>query len=142
MADNQQFPKLGVSACVWRDGRVLIIQRAKPPLVGHWSLPGGHVEPGETVLDAAHRELREETGIAADLRHLVGLYDLIRRDDAGAIAVHYAIACYAGHWRAGEAMASSDAAAVRWALPEALDGLAFTPNVREAIARGKTLLVL
>jgi ADP-ribose pyrophosphatase YjhB (NUDIX family) len=142
MSIAQQFPRLGASACVFRDGRVLIVQRAKPHAEGMWSLPGGHVEPGETALAAAQRELGEETGIAADLEHLVGLFDIIRRDDAGAVALHYVIACYAGRWRCGEAEAASDALAVRWVLPAELPDLAFAANVKEAIGRARTLLGL
>lgn len=139
MAHDQQFPRLGVSACVWRGPHVLIIQRRKPPLSGTWSLPGGHVEVGETVHEAARRELREETGIEAELDRLVGLYDLIRRDALGAVSVHYAIACFAGTWRSGEAAAASDALTVEWVDPDRLGNRPFTPNVREAIAEARRL---
>jgi len=139
MAHVQQFPRLGVSACVWRGSHVLIIQRRKPPLAGTWSLPGGHVEAGETVRAAAQRELREETGVEADLDRLVGIYDLIRRDAEGAISVHYAIACFAGAWRAGEPVPASDALTVEWADPDRLGNRPFTPNVREAIAEARRL---
>ncbi len=142
MTAPQQFPRLGASACVFRDGRVLIVQRGKEPGRGIWSLPGGHVEPGETALAAAQRELGEETGIAADLDHLVGLFDIVRRDDQGAVTLHYAIACYAGHWRSGEAAAAGDAMAVRWVVPDELSGLAFAPHVRQAIERARVLLRL
>jgi ADP-ribose pyrophosphatase YjhB (NUDIX family) len=142
MSIPQQFPKLGASACVFRDGRVLIVQRAKPPAERLWSLPGGHVEPGETARAAAQRELGEETGIAADLEHLVGLFDIIRRDDKGVVTLHYAIACYAGRWRSGEAAAASDALAVRWARLAELSGLALAPHVKDAIGRARMLLNL
>ncbi len=142
MSVPQQFPRLGASACVFRDGRVLIVQRAKPPAERLWSLPGGHVEPGETALAAARRELGEETGIAADLDHLVGLFDIVRRDEAGAVTLHYAIACYAGHWRSGEAAAAGDALAVRWVGLAELSGLALAPHVKDAIGRARTLLNL
>jgi len=142
MADLQQFPRLGVSACVWRGSRVLIIQRGKPPLIGTWSLPGGHVEVGETVREAARRELLEETGVDARLDHLVGLYDLIRRDAEGAVSVHYTIACYTGAWLTGEAVAASDALSVEWADPDRLGNRPFTPNVREAIGDARQLLRL
>ena len=142
MSTQQQFPRLGASACVFRDGRVLIVQRGKEPGRGIWSLPGGHVEPGETALEAAQRELGEETGIAADLAQLVGLYDIVRRGDQGAVTLHYAIACYAGHWASGEAAAAGDAMAVRWVLPEEMPGLAFAPHVKDAIGRARTLLKL
>ncbi len=142
MAGRQQFPRLGASACVWRGPRVLLIQRAKPPLVGVWSLPGGHVDAGETALDAARRELLEETGVTADLTQLAGLYEVIRHDEAGQVSVHFAIACYAGHWLAGEALAASDALSVRWVLPEEQGGMVFAPNVREAIGQARVLLGL
>lgn len=141
MTSSQQFPKLGASACVWRDGLVLLIERAKPP-VGMWSLPGGHVEPGETVEAAAHRELLEETGIEADFRHLVGVFDIIRRDAAGLLTLHYAVACFTGFARDGEAVAGGDAGQVRWADPDQLSGFALAPNIEDAVQRARALLKL
>jgi 8-oxo-dGTP diphosphatase len=137
MTNPQQFPKLGASACVWKDGKVLLVQRAKPPL-GQWSLPGGHVELGETAVAAAERELLEESGVTADLTAFVGLYEIILEKPA----FHYAIACYGGVWRSGAAHASSDALEAQWVAPAEFDSLDFAPNVREAIARARTLLGL
>jgi 8-oxo-dGTP diphosphatase len=137
MTHAQQFPKLGASACVWKDGKVLLVQRAKPPL-GLWSLPGGHVEFGETAVAAAARELLEESGVVADLTTFIGLYEIILEKPL----FHYAIACYGGVWRSGVAHASSDALEARWLAPAELDSLDFAPNVREAIARARTLLGL
>jgi len=135
MTDPQQIPRLGASACVWKWSKVLLVQRAKPPL-GLWSLPGGHVEMGETALAAAERELLEESGVTADLTAFIGLYEIIQEKPL----LHYAIACYGGVWRSGEAQASSDALEARWLAPAELDSLDFAPNVREAIARAQTLL--
>ena len=73
MTGLQQVPKLGVSAAIWRDGKVLLVERAKPPK-GIWAFPGGHVELGETLEEAAARELQEETGMTARLQSLLGLY--------------------------------------------------------------------
>jgi 8-oxo-dGTP diphosphatase len=137
MAHDQQLPKLGASACVWRDGQVLLIQRAKPP-IGIWSLPGGHVEFGETALAAALRELLEETGTIANLTAFVGLYEIIREKSA----IHYAVACYCGHWLSGEAVASSDALNARWISPSELYHLDFAPHITEAITRAQLLLKL
>ena len=137
MVRDRQLPKLGASACVWRGGRVLLIQRAKPP-IGIWSLPGGHVEFGETAHAAAMRELLEETGTTADLTAFVGLYEIIREKPA----VHYAVVCYCGHWLSGEAIASSDALSVRWVLPSELYHLDFALHITEAIARAQFLLKL
>lgn len=135
MTAPQQLPKFGASACVWKDGKVLLVQRAKPPL-GLWSLPGGQVEFGETALAAAERELLEESGVTADLTAFIGLYEIILEKPA----FHYAIACYGGMWRSGEARAASDALDARWLAPSEFDSLDFTPIVREAIARAQSLL--
>ena len=133
---EQQLPKLGVSACVWQGKRVLVIQRANPPFARMWSLPGGHVEAGETLLAAANRELFEETGVKAHLKHLAGMYTLAHPDGS------YMIACYTGRWKSGKGMASGDVMAARWALSAELGGLAFTPNARDAIERARLLLKL
>jgi 8-oxo-dGTP diphosphatase len=137
MARDQQLPKLGASACVWRDGQVLLIQRAKPP-IGVWSLPGGHVEFGETALAAATRELLEETGITANLGTFVGLYEIIGESPP----IHYAVLCYCGNWLSGETVASSDALSARWVSPSEFYHLDFAPHITEAIARAQLLLKL
>ena len=137
MTVAQQIPRLGASACVWKDGKVLLVQRAKPP-AGLWSLPGGHVEFGETALAAAGRELLEESGVMADLTEFVGLYEIIVEEPP----YHYAIACYCGFWRSGVARASSDALTAAWVSPAELQGIDFAPNVHEAIARAQMLLKL
>ena len=139
MATNRQFPTLGVSACNWRNDKVLLIQRAKPP-VGIWAFPGGHVEPGERLEDAAARELMEETGMTAAFSQLLGLYDVIRRDDAGILTVHYVIACYLGLAGPEMPVAASDAMSASFVDPEHLSGMALAPNISEAIRKAKTML--
>jgi 8-oxo-dGTP diphosphatase len=131
----QQLPKLGASACVWRAGQVLLIQRAKPP-VGLWSLPGGHVEFGETARAAAERELLEETGVVANLPEFVGLYEIIRASSS----LHFAVACYCGTWHSGEPVAASDALNAQWFPPSQLYHLDFVPHVLDAIARSQILM--
>jgi len=141
MTPLQQFPRLGASACVWRDGKVLLVERAKPP-AGLWSFPGGHVEPGESAAAAARRELFEETGLRAELEHFVGLYEIIRHGPGGGLVLHYAIACYAGLAEPGEPRAQSDARAVQWADPADLSRFALAPNIAAAAARARHLLNL
>ena len=139
MSSIRQFPTLGVSACIWRGGQVLLIQRAKPP-VGIWAFPGGHVEPGERLEAAVARELMEETGMTADFQQLLGLYDVIRRDAAGNVTVHYVIACYFGQAGPETPVAASDAMSAVFADPGRLGGYELAPNIAEAIRKAQDLL--
>ena len=132
------FPRLGVSACVWRNGKMLIAKRSKPPFKGVWSLPGGHVEVGEGLRDAARRELLEETGVEADLVTIIDVVEAIRRD-GDEVAAHYAIVCFGGWWLAGDARAGDDAEAVRWADFEELAHLPMTPGTLLLIAAARRL---
>ena len=133
-------PQAGVSICVVRDGRSLLVQRARQPLRGLWSLPGGRIEWGETLHRAALRELAEETGVEADIRVLLDSVDVIQRDQAGAVQYHYVLTTFGAVWRAGEPRAGSDAAAVCWAAASDLDDLAMTPGTDHLIRRAITLL--
>lgn len=133
MAPPQQFPRLGVSVCLLRGGEVLLVKRARPPALGYWSLPGGHVEWGETLRDAAARELREETGLGADLAALPRVVDAIRLGDDGEVVTHYAIAMFAGRWTGGEPQAGDDAAEVAWVPVADLGRLVLTPGILELV---------
>ena len=139
MTDSRQFPILGVSACIWRGDKVLLIQRAKPP-IGIWAFPGGHVEPGERLEDAAARELSEETGMTATFSQLLGLYDVIRHDAQGQVNMHYVIACYFGQAGHETPVAASDAMAAGFVDPAKLGGLTLAPNIAGAIQKAKALL--
>ena len=108
------WPRCGASAAIFRNETVLLIERGKGAFKGRWSLPGGHIEAGETARAAAAREVREEAGVEADILHLVDVHDIVLRNLDGALAAHYLIAVYCGRWRAGEPAAASDAAAARF----------------------------
>ena len=139
-SETKPLPRIGVSACVWRDGKVLLVERGKEPWKGKWSLPGGGLEFGETVREAARRELHEETGIEADLIKLVDIDDAIMRDAQGCAVAHYAIACFTGYWRKGEAEAHDDVTKVRWAEVHELDALDMTPGTAAYIRQAWQLL--
>ncbi|MFO1035158.1 MAG: NUDIX domain-containing protein [Hyphomicrobiales bacterium] len=124
------------SACVWRGDEVLVIQRGKALGYGFWSLPGGKLEPGEDALTAAHRELREEAGVTADLIHLVGVFPVVTPE------VTYDIHCFTGLYLAGEARPGSDAMAVQWLHELRLPELKLATNTLEAVARARRLLGL
>lgn len=122
--DFPDRPIVGVGVVVWRDDRVLLIRRGKPPRAGQWSLPGGAQELGETVAETAHREVREETGL--DLAHLdlLTVVDLVERTPDGArVLFHYTLIDYTAEAAPGTAMAGSDAAAIGWFHAGELDDL-------------------
>lgn len=99
----QPVPAVGV-VCL-RGEEVLLIRRARPPLAGSWSLPGGRIEPGERAVDAALRELREETGVEAEITGLLAVVDGIIPADGR----HFVLIDYAARWRSGEPVAGDDA---------------------------------
>jgi 8-oxo-dGTP diphosphatase len=112
-------PKIGVGAVIWRGAdAVLVVRRGKEPRLGEWSLPGGGVEPGETLRQALSREVAEETGLAIEIGELIDVADAIMRDAAGALAFHYVLADFSAHWRGGEAVAASDILECKWVSPD------------------------
>jgi ADP-ribose pyrophosphatase YjhB (NUDIX family) len=113
-------PVVGVGAVVWRGDEVLLIKRGKPPRQDTWSLPGGRQELGETVAEAARREVREETGLEVVVHDVVAVVDSIHRDDEGRIQYHYTLIDVLAEWDAGEAVAADDATAVAWATLDEL----------------------
>lgn len=132
-SQSSPFPRPGVSSAVFRDGKVLLVQRSKPPLRGVWSLPGGHIEPGEAAMAAAHRELLEETGVRADLRGVADVADVILHHDDGSLRVHYVLTVFYGLWTDGIAAAASDAMGVQWATRGEIAGLETTNGVQRLI---------
>jgi len=96
-----------------QDGRVLLVQRGRDPMKGQWTLPGGVLEVGESLVEGVAREVREETGLEIEVLELVELLDRIHRED-GRVRFHYVIADYLCRVTGGELHAASDADAVRW----------------------------
>ena len=102
-------PWSGVGVVVWKDDHVLLIQRGKEPMRGSWSIPGGSHDIGETVREAAVREVMEETGVTIALGPIIDVIDTVRRDDDGRIRTHYTLVDFAAIWVSGEPVAGDDA---------------------------------
>lgn len=107
-------PIVGVGVVVLRDDAVLLIRRARPPREGQWSLPGGAQKTGESVVQAALREVREETGVDVEVRGLLDVIDSIQEDPDGRVRYHYTLVDVYAEWRAGEPVAEGDALQARW----------------------------
>ncbi len=127
-------PYLAVSAAVFRDGRVLIVRRARPPAHGLYTLPGGGVELGETLEQAVVREIREETALEIEPVALVGFRQAIARDAGGLVERHFVILPFAARFIGGEISLNEELAEAHWLAPEAIAGLKTTEGLAAIIA--------
>lgn len=114
------------------DGRVLLIRRGHEPMKGQWSIPGGALEVGETLLEGVRREVLEETGLVVEPVALIEVLDRIARDGEGRVQFHYVLVDYLCRVTGGELCCATDAVEARWASRDELDGVAaFTIAVIE-----------
>lgn len=115
-------PLVAVGVFVLRDDRCLVVRRGRDPGLGHWSIPGGRIELGESARAAALRELAEECGpdLKVDLKGVAVLLNRIRSDPDGRVRYHYVLLDFVAEHTSGEAVAGSDALEVRWATPAEL----------------------
>jgi 8-oxo-dGTP diphosphatase len=118
----REYPPYPLTSChvLVREGnRILLVQRARPPFQGYWSLPGGGLELGETVEQGAIREVREETGLEVELTRFLGFRNAIERDSDERVRWHYTIFYFDGQVVGGSLCPGDDAAGVKWvSLPE------------------------
>ena len=133
---NREYPEspiVGVGALIVEDGRVLLVKRGHPPLKGEWSVPGGAVEIGETLREAAAREACEETSLTVQVMDLLGVYDRVLRDLEGRTLYHYVLIDFLCQRVQGEALAAGDAEQVRWYTPEEAANLPLAEDTAEVI---------
>ncbi|MCI0753389.1 NUDIX hydrolase [Teichococcus vastitatis] len=133
-------PWIGIGVILFRGEDVLLVRRARPPRLGEWSIPGGAQHLGETVDEAARRELLEETGVTAGPLHIALAVDAISQDEEGRTRFHYTILDFAARWLAGTPRAGDDASAAAWFTPDQVAGLSLRPEVLQAIAEGRRRL--
>lgn len=133
-------PLVGVAAAVFDDaGRVLLVQRGRPPRPGSWGLPGGLLEVGETLVDGVRREVREECGVEIAVGAIAGVFEPITRDADGRIEYHYIVIDFWAQWVSGVAQAQDDAAAVAWVAQDALDAYDLLPESRRVIEQAHAM---
>ncbi len=116
-------PRVAVGAVVVKDGEVLLVKRRDPPNAGQWAIPGGSVRLGESLQQAAERELYEETGLRVRAGAPVYIFDVIDRDSTGRTRYHYVITDLLAEYLGGEPSPRDDAVEARWLSPQELDDL-------------------
>jgi ADP-ribose pyrophosphatase YjhB (NUDIX family) len=127
-------PYLAVSAAILRDGKLLIVKRRNAPAKGLFTLPGGVVEPGETLMEAVAREVHEELGIVCEPLRLIGHREAIARDDDGKVKRHFVILPFAARYVSGEIALNDELSEARWIEAGGLAGLETTDGLAEIVA--------
>jgi 8-oxo-dGTP diphosphatase len=142
VSDGREYPsvpRVGVGAVVLDAGRVLLVRRGKPPLMGKWSLPGGLVELGETTREAVAREIAEECGLQIRVGEVAGILDRVVRDAEGRIRYHWVLVDYVAVVESGTLGAASDADEAQWVEVDAVERLDTTDGLMDMIRRAVAL---
>jgi len=129
-------PQLAVSAAIFRDDRILLVRRARSPAKGFYSLPGGRVEFGESLHQALHREVDEETGLKIAILGLAGWREVLPGTGGG----HYLIMSFAARWNSGEPVLNDELDDFRWLATDALGDLKLTSGLEEVILSARRLI--
>jgi len=129
-----------VSAAIIRDGKVLLVRRARKPALHLYTLPGGAVETGETLTDAVVREVREETAMSIEPVALAGHREVIARDGQGRVERHFVILSFAARWLSGEPDLSEELDDACWVDPAEIGGYLTTEGLAEIVATALQIL--
>jgi ADP-ribose pyrophosphatase len=137
MTESRSFkaPQVAVGAIVFKEEKILLVKRNKAPHKDLWAIPGGSVEHGETLQEAAEREVREETGLNIKAGKPIYTFDLIERDNAGNVRFHYVIVDLEAEYISGELRPADDALDARWFTPESLEHTAMSNSTRTLLQK-------
>ena len=136
-SDTPIRPQLAVSASIFRDGKVLLVQRAHPPAQGAWSVPGGRVEFGEALHVALAREVIEETGLTIEILGMAGWREVLPTGSGA--GKHFVVMSFAARWVAGEPVLNGECSDFAWLPPDALGPRELTPGLQEIIDAARAL---
>lgn len=128
-----QLPQAAVGAVVIKGNKVLLVQRGKAPSDGLWAIPGGRIEIGESLQEAAEREILEETGVIIQAGDPIHTMDIIVRDESERVKYHYVIVDLLADYVSGEPRAGDDARDVAWVGPGDLSRLPLNENTRQVL---------
>ncbi len=137
MSENEypDKPRVAIGGIVFKDSRVLLVRRGKPPAEGEWAIPGGSVNLGETLQQAVERELLEETGVTVKANELAYVFDVIFRDHEGRVRFHYVIIDWLADYIDGQPRAGDDVSDVRWVAPDETTGLRINASTRDLLKK-------
>ncbi len=130
-------PQIAVSAAIFRDGKILLVRRARSPAKGFYSLPGGRVEFGETLHAALTREVDEETSLKIEIVDLAGWREVVPSPAGGG---HYLIMSFAARWVAKEPALNDELDDFRWLPPDVLGDLKLTGGLQDIIQSARRLI--
>jgi ADP-ribose pyrophosphatase YjhB (NUDIX family) len=130
-------PQIAVSAAIFRDGRILLVRRARSPGKGLYSLPGGRVEFGESLHVALHREVAEETALTIEIVELAGWREVLPTAAGGG---HYLIMSFAARWVAGEPVLNDELDDFSWRSPDAWGDLRTTEGLEGIVQSARRLI--
>jgi ADP-ribose pyrophosphatase YjhB (NUDIX family) len=143
MVEDRTYPQrpfLAASAAILRDGKVLVVRRARKPALNLYTMPGGVVEAGETLFEAVKREVREETALEIETVALAGHREAILRDKDGKVERHFVILCFAARWISGEPVLNEELDDARWVKPAEIAALRTTEGLAEIVASAVEIL--
>jgi 8-oxo-dGTP diphosphatase len=133
-------PELAVSAAIFRDGRVLVVRRAQAPAAGSWTLPGGRVELGETLVAAVTREVAEETTLTIRVKGLAGYREMILDSAVEGRGRHFVILPFAAEWVSGEVKLNEELGDFSWSTLSEIADLPTTPGLLEILRQAERLI--
>ena len=140
---EREYPKrpiASVAACVFKDDSILLVQRGTQPSKGKWSVPGGAIELGESLIDTAKRELDEECGVEIEVGDIVDVENLLIRDEDDNIQFHYIVTYLTANYISGDIRPGSEELDVGWASREELPNFDMNPVVRDYIYKAFNLV--
>jgi 8-oxo-dGTP diphosphatase len=143
LAEDRTYPQrpfLAASAAIMRDGKVLVVRRARKPALNLYTMPGGVVEAGETLFEAVKREVREETALEIEPVALAGHREAILRDEDSKVERHFVILCFAARWISGEPVLNEELDDARWVMPAEIAALRTTEGLAEIVASAVEIL--
>jgi 8-oxo-dGTP diphosphatase len=127
------MPLIGVGTVTIKNGRILLVRRAFDPGAGKWSIPGGLVEVGEKLSEAASRETEEETGVKIEVLELINVFDMVDRDDEGKVKYHYVLVDFLSKAVGGRECVSDEVTEIKWVTFDEAKTMDLTRTARKAL---------